>query len=205
MNPARCGKCGNPIPSWAHGVCQRCVMIVRDEERYGKRRRKRSQSPVGRPPHQPRVEFVKPAQGKLRQSSLGLRSRLEGFNRLLETVYGKKIRLGHLLVKQGIAQEQVRLWRGDKVWLLGFLERLERELLSDLAKAVPGQDTRVLSHWYGLSKPQARSVQAIAAELGITPLEVNTAHNTLLNYLRGRAGRMALEEVALVTAQENKL
>ncbi len=123
---------------------------------------------------------------------------------MLEDVYGEKIWLGHLLVKQGITQEQVRLWRGDKVWLLGFLERLERKLLSDLTKAVPGQNARVLSYWYGLSTSQKRSVQVIAMELGITPLEVDTALNTLLNYLRGQAGRMALEESVLVAAQENE-
>lgn len=204
MTPVRCGKCGNLIPSWAHGVCQRCAMVARDEERYGKRRRKRSQLPVSRPAPQPRVELTKASERELKQSSSGWRLRLEGFNRLLEDVYGEKIWLGHLLVKQGITQEQVRLWRGDKVWLLGFLERLERKLLSDLTKAVPGQNARVLSYWYGLSTSQKRSVQAIATELGITPLEVDTALNTLLNYLRGQAGRMALEESVLVAARKNR-
>jgi hypothetical protein len=226
MTTKRCEKCGNLIPTWAHGVCPRCVLIEQDEKRYGQRSRprygRRPRPLRAKSPYQSRIEPIRPSRSKkikptalsqkwetspskapLKQASLGLRLRLEGFNRLLKDVYGKKVWLGHLLLKQGISQEQVELWREDGVWLLGFLKRLEQKLLADLTKAGPGQDPRVLSRWYGLSSPKARSVKAIAFELGITPFEVNTAHKTLLRYLCGKAGRMALEKAVVMATREN--
>ena len=219
MAADRCAQCGNSIPSWA-GSCPICSRIEQDRRRYGGRGRlRRTRGPS---PHRSgmarsralrrdkRESFVSSQElgttasgAEQKQASLGYRSRLKGFNRLLKDVYGERIWLGHVLTKHGIAPEQVARWREDVAWLLRFTGRLGQILLAHLVEAVPGHDPHILNHWYGLSTPQARSAEAIALKLGITPSAVNDAHRACLRYLRGKAGRMALEKAVIIAAIEN--
>jgi hypothetical protein len=201
-----------------------CARIERDEKRYGQRsKRQRRPRPKRRtapcPPPARSVERPKREKaklsGSLRRRKPGLAKnqlergsrgwqRLEGFNRLLRDVYGRSVRLSHLLTKHGIPQAQTRRWRQDGLWLARFLKRLERKLLMVLAGAMSAQDPRVLNLWYGLDGKGNRPIEEIAAELGMMTVEVLVAQRVLLRYLQEQAGRAELERAVLITARETK-
>ena len=206
MKTKRCGRCGNEIPGWSGGVCPVCDRVMPVEKRYWKGGRKRlrprvrpaSGEPTGqlsgrrvqRPKAKPAIAArrrrARVAKTLFRPRSQG-RRRLKGFNRLLQEVYGRPVRLSHLLTKQGVSRNQVAHWRQDGLWLLRFLKRLEGSLLTMLAEALPGHDPRVLTRWYGLDGRGTRPVRAIAAELESTTIETQFAHDLLLRYLRRHA------------------
>ena len=137
----------------------------------------------------------------LKPASRG-RRRLDGFNRLLEDVYGRLVRLSELLAKQGVSREQIARWRRDGLWLVHLLKRLEGKLMMVVSSALPERDPRVLSLWYGLDGRGARVTGAIGIELGISTVEVQLAHDLMLRYLRRDEGRAALEAAVLRAAQE---
>jgi hypothetical protein len=220
----RCAQCGNEIPDWSGGVCPVCGRITQGEKRFWRGARKRPRprpmqraapyplpvKPVERPKREKaklsgslRRRKASLAKNQLERGSRGWQ-RLEGFNRLLRDVYGRSVRLSHLLTKHGIPQAQTRRWRQDGLWLVRFLKRLERKLLMVLAEAMPAQDPRVLNLWYGLDGKGNRPIEEIAAELGIITVEVLVAQRVLLRYLQEQAGRAELERAVLITARETK-
>lgn len=224
MGQERCGSCGNTIPSWANGVCYRCAQIEKESERYGQRlktmwnssssKKESRYSPLPKkkssssaPPKKDSRFSAPPKRTmdsqKRQRTWSNLASRLEGFNGLLKDVYGRKVWLGELLERQGISPEQVRNWRQDLKWLFNFIIILEHHLMSNLAKSVPDQNPDVLSHWYGLNRTKAESVQAIAQQLGISGAKVIMAHEIFLKYLRKKDGRVMLEKVIIKAARES--
>jgi len=217
----RCPECGNEIPVWSGGACPVCARNKQDEKRYGRRSRRRRRPPPAqdkashRPPigqakrqkiepaGSPQPEKPGPAKKRLEPGSRGWR-RLGGLNRLLIDVYGRPIRLSRLLTEQGASPAQIERWREDGPWLVRFMRRLERKLLDALAEAIPGQDPRVLSLRYGLDGKGNRSIETIAAKLGMMAVTALAVHIRLLTYLQSKTGRADLERAVLLAAQETE-
>jgi len=215
----RCPECGNPIPVWAGGACPVCARNKQDEKRYGRRSRRRRRPPpaqdkashrppIGRtkrqkiePAGSPQAKKPGAARKRLERGSRGWR-RLGGFNRLLIDVYGRPTRLSRLLTKQGASPAQIERWREDGPWLVRFMRRLERKLLNALAEAMPGQDPRVLSLRYGLDGKGNRSIETIAAKLGMMTVAALVVHKRQLTYLQSKPGRTELERAVLLAARE---
>ena len=84
------------------------------------------------------------------------------------------------------------------------MRRLERKLLDALAEAMPGQDPRVFSLRYGLDGKGNRSLETIAAKLGMMNVAALAVHIRLLTYLQSKTGRADLERAILVAAQETE-
>ena len=217
----RCPECGNEIPVWSGGACPVCARNKQDEKRYGRRSRRRRRPPPAqdKASHQPPTRQIKrqkieptgsphlkkpgPAKKKLKPGSRGW-WRLGGFNRLLIDIYGRPIRLSRLLTKQGASPAQIERWREDGPWLVRFMRRLERKLLDALAEAMPGQDPRVLSLRYGLDGKGNRSLETIAAKLGVMTITALAVHIRLLTYLQSKTGRAEFERAVLLAAQETE-
>lgn len=150
----------------------------------------------------PRSRRRKTAPAKLLPKPPEWRCRLDGFNRLLRTVYGFPVWLSDLLIRHGVSSKQTDRWRRDKAWLASFLKRLETELLAALAQAVPSHNHRVVSRWYGLDGKRPWASGRIAIEFGVLTVEVRLAHDLVLTYLRRDKGWAALEGATLVAARE---
>ena len=114
------------------------------------------------------------------------------------------MRLSHLLISQGVCQDQVAAWRQDGLWLARFLKRLEGKLLAILVERLPSHDPRALTRRYSLDGKGTRSADGVATELGITTTEAHLAHDLFLRYLRREAGQMAFEEAVLAAAEETE-
>ena len=216
----RCGQCGNEIPGWSGGVCPVCERLSSGEKRFWKGGKKRPRprqardqpappSPV-RPIQQPTTKPAGPVprpQPSAPKRPLGKqtqgRRRLDNFNQLLQEIYSRPVRFGHLLAKQGIPPEQINRWRQDGIWLLRFLKRLHQELLTLLAKAHPDQDPQVLTLWYSLDGKESQPIETIATELKMTTADVRTARRTQLRYLRGEQGQATFERSVLTAAKSS--
>jgi hypothetical protein len=164
---------------------------------------RRIERPTTRPAgtvHQQQTGAVKRPLGKQTRG----RRRLDGFNRLLQEIYGRPVQFSHLLTKQGIPQEQIDRWRRDGIWLVRFLRLLQQKLSAILAEAEPDHDPQVLILWYGLDGNEARSMDTIATELNMTTADVWTTRWTQLRYLRGEEGQAAFERAVRMAAEETK-
>lgn len=217
MTSNRCPHCGNLIPSWAHGICQICVRIDQERKRYGDRGRAlhRTRHPRRKPkktgtksPKKRKTKRVVSVGASARRPSRPLHKqqclvRLKGFNRLLKDVYGRRIWLSDLLIKNGVSREQIALWKEDIEWLLHFTSTLETLLLKHLSQAVPGKDPHILKYWYGLKTPRTHSAKSIASRLGTTTSNVRDGHSALLEYLRGDAGKLVLEKAVMVASRDS--
>ncbi len=54
---------------------------------------------------------------------------LKGLNRLLESVYGRDVRLSQMLRESGVDPDQIEEWQQDRIWLMEFCESTSRGLL----------------------------------------------------------------------------
>jgi hypothetical protein len=215
----RCGRCGNEIPDWSGGICPVCERLSQGEKRFwkgGKKRPRRRPHPQPTRPPSGRVKWpkAKPVAAIRRRETqvtrrpLGqctqARRRLDGFNRLLQEIYGRPVWFSHLLTKQAIPSSRIERWRRDGIWLVHFLKRLELKLRVMLTEAEPDQDPKILSLWYGLDGRGARPLETIVADLNMTMAEVLAACQIQLRYLQREDGRAAFEKVVLTAATETK-
>ena len=76
--------------------------------------------------------------------------------------------------------------------------------MNALAEAMPGQDPRVLSLRYGLDGKGNRSIETIAAKLGMMAVTALAVHKRLLRHLQSKTGRAAFEQAVLLAAQETE-
>ncbi len=209
-----CPHCGNVIPDWANGVCYRCAMIEEEEKRFGPQGphpgrdrespAKGCANQLGMPRSEPEPRSTtRVARGRLNSTKPkiahpGFRVRLEGFNALLEDVYGRPVRISHILLRRGASAEQVTLWRQDALWLITFLDKLEAHLAVLLEQGLPGYDARLLRDWYGFGRTMP--IQA-ANTLRANPSACVDCRR-MLAFLRGPAGKAALEGAVVASARE---
>lgn len=204
MRDERCGACGNAIPDWANGVCQRCLMLEQERKRFGTNRVQPSD-------HESRFKEFPPAlptRGSDASSTfksaapppeLGLRTRLEGVNRLLADVYFTRVRLSDVLQQHGFAPEQIAVLRTDHVRLLATIKALVAMWLAQWNAAGCSHET--LDRWYGLTQRQ-QSIPDLARTVGGSPFHIHAEHDHWLTYIHTAAGRTQFEQTLIdVTKQ----
>ncbi len=221
-----CRKCGYRIPGWASNYCPDCgdgsisqwrftngqIISTPYQPRVERVHPENSQSAtVRRPTHPaPSRTYPAPIEQKVQPtndvSSLQpspLRQRLESFNQLLADVYGENLRLGHLLIKHGISESQIDIWRKDTVWLEKFLSHAEQNLVVYLESVLLEHKPRILFYWYGFDNQLPQHTDVIARKFTITQLEVNDNYYVLINYLKSPNGQEILEKAVVVAAEHD--
>ncbi|MDY0020054.1 MAG: hypothetical protein RBT47_08640 [Anaerolineae bacterium] len=119
-----------------------------------------------------------------------VRVRLNKFNDLLNDIYGRKIWLGQVLVKTGVSSKQIRTWKEDPYWLLGFLNNLERRLITDLQKVFANDEIEAFRRWYGFDQEEY---------LKVPPAAQRTNEDT--KYLKTLEGQKMFETAVSFAAQ----
>lgn len=217
MSKTRCSTCGNPIPSWAHGVCYACQRIIFRKSKF--RRQTERRVPRVRPER--RKYFVlgtvqstiplrpinkdqsRTSQGSDKlQSPLSdwhrvARKYLEGLNRLLKDAYGDGVRMSQLLLKSGLSSQQIEGWRKDYWGVFTLVCHIEGKLEKLLKNANPRCDPCVISKYYldGLS------IREIACLNKREENGVKLDHGLLLSFLKSTKGRSAFENIIVESAK----
>ncbi len=208
MSEERCGACGNAIPDWANGVCQRCLMLEQERKRFGTQRiahfndtRPREfpsalasrTSDASRSPKTATQSVESPPE-------LGLRLRLEGVNRLLADVYFTRVRLSDVLQQHGFAPEQIAVLRTDHVRLLATIKALVAMWLAQWNAA--GCSHEILGRWYGLTQRQ-QSIPDLARTVGGSPFHIHAEHDRWLKHIQTAAGRAQFEQTLVDVVQSH--
>ncbi|MDX9954576.1 MAG: hypothetical protein RBT75_10795 [Anaerolineae bacterium] len=176
-----CPQCGNVIQDWMHGKCYTCKRIDGEHSTVD-------------------GKILKPLPVTRYQESFDLteddwqdhgEALLDGFNRLLTDIYGRKMRISTILTKHDFHKDQVARWRNNRVWIIRYLERLERNLLDFLRAEQPQCDARILSHMY----MDNWSIEQIAEMHQMSQNEVKQMLARLQMYLRCSKGRKDLEAI----------
>lgn len=183
-----CPQCGNVIQDWMHGKCYTCKRIEDEHSTVDGKILK--PLPVTR-----YQESFDPTEDDWQDHGEAL---LDGFNRLLKNIYGRKMRISTILTKHNFHKDQVARWRKDRVWIIRYLERLERNLLDFLRAEQPQSDARILSRMY----MDDWSIEQIAEMHQISPSEVKQTLTRLHMYLSCSKGRKALEAIMLQTVDD---
>lgn len=198
-----CSKCRRQIPNWANGlcscsapalVCKVCGTIL-----YGGTSTgcswcgSHNLSSIGKNLH----KSSKPHLANIDSAIDRPRLRLDCFNQLLLDVYDEPMKLGQILVRQGISHTQIDFWRKDKFWLGRFMDRIQLRLSAYLSEAVPNYKSQILMYWYGFSNAKALPTRIIALRLAVTHEYVETGLKAFVTHLRTETGRISLEQSIL--------
>lgn len=130
--------------------------------------------------------------------------RLEGFNRLLKDIYGREVRASTILTKHGVPLWQTRRWKLDEVWLLRFVDCLERNFVLELTRIFSKETAIVVTHLYGFATEKEVRPRSIAYRLGTSLSRVVSAREKVVGYLRTVPGRKLLERIVLASALTNR-
>jgi hypothetical protein len=193
-----CGRCGNPIPEWAQGGCPRCPMIKKERILSGRagpkelRRRHKPPQPIWRRSVRKRTSLG-PKQNRAlpKPDTKSHLPHLDGFNRLLQDMYGCEMRFSKILTGSGIPQSQITIWRKDETWVLGFMDRLENALKSMLHDIDIKDDPCILMEHYLDNCPEPE----IAVNHKLIRLEVRQVLDRYLAYLRSAEGHIAFRKI----------
>jgi hypothetical protein len=181
-----CGKCGNVIPDWAHSVCPTCRKIERDY-----RIRDNSSRSLNINKYRKTGRYLG---NEWQVYGYGY---LLNFNRLLEHIFGSEIHFSDILSRAGGSKKQILEWRKDRLWIISFLERFERRLVSVLREYYPELNPSLLLSGYLDNK----SIQQIAGECGLSVDETELNMKVLSDYLRSEQGKRIVENLIWESAK----
>jgi hypothetical protein len=226
MKSKVCPKCGNIIPSWAAGVCYRCLRISKDEKRFGRRgggRRPwlRSTSPPPPPPPLPHPaslpeptpqskqsksqaqKQLQPAEARYpRPHTLRGRTltRLKGINELLETIYGEPRLISDILRTKGIEEERIQLIKRHHLeeYLDKFVDGLNEVLDNPKWDRLLG----IVRYRYGIAEGDKMTLRAVGNIYGLSRERIRQLQNKAIRIMKNSKRRGRLENMAMSVAKE---